>query len=439
MIRFEYAAFSDVGLVRKSNQDAGYASSHLLVLADGMGGAAGGDVASSVVVGQMAQIDDSHQAEDLLPLLKRQLNQAQNELLVRVAENPELAGLGTTCIAILRTANKLGMVHVGDSRAYLLRQGRLTQITRDHTLVQYLVDHGQLSPEEALHHPKRHVIMRNVGDASGPVEADSSVREALPGDRWLLSSDGLFDVVSDETIEDTLRSYRDVDECGERLIDLALAGGAPDNVTIVLADVIDDSGTGSSYDRGPLVVGSAAVDRRKPTRAGSSSAGQLAALAAASRPAVAPVEDDDDDAAPPRRRWIARLAAWLVVVVALAVGLGAGYMWTQSRYYVAADQGKVVIFKGIPQTVGPLELSEKFEETGIMVKNLNPVARQRLDMPITRSSLEEARQVVKDLAAQKLVVQNPVKQPSPFSPSVVPPPGYQIPEQNDPMGSGDSR
>ncbi|SDU78157.1 protein phosphatase [Arcanobacterium phocae] len=399
MIRFDYAAVSDVGLVRKSNQDAGYASSHLLVLADGMGGAAGGDVASSVVVGNMAHIDDSHQAEDLIALLKAQLNKSQHELLELVTEIPQLSGLGTTCTAILRTANKLGMVHVGDSRAYLLRNNKLTQITRDHTLVQYLVDHGEITPEEALNHPKRHVIMRNVGASEDPVDIDASIREALPGDRWLLSSDGLFGVVSDETIELTLQSYANLDECGERLIDLALAAGAPDNVTIVLADVVNDPGTGSSYDRGPIIVGSAAVDRKKPTRAGSSAAGQLAALTASARPAEN--NDDDDDAKPPRR-WIARFVAFLASLVIIAGGLTGGYMWTQSRYYVSVDHGKVAIFKGIPQNIGPIELSSVYEQTGIKVTSLTPVAQQRLDLPITRGSLAEAHKVVKDLAAQKL-------------------------------------
>ncbi|QJC21145.1 PP2C family protein-serine/threonine phosphatase [Arcanobacterium buesumense] len=428
MIHFEYAALSDVGLVRKSNQDAGYASSHLLVLADGMGGAAGGDVASSVVVGNMAKIDDSHQAEDLIALLKEQLNYSQEQLLHLVDDIPQLAGLGTTCTAILRTANKLGMVHVGDSRAYLLRNNKLTQITRDHTLVQYLVDHGELTAEEALHHPKRHVIMRNVGASDDPVDVDASVREALPGDRWLLTSDGLFDVVSDETIELTLQSYSNLDECGERLIELALAGGAPDNVTIVLADVVDGPGTSSSYDRGPIIVGAAAVDRQRPTRAGNSAAGQLAALTASIRP-VEPIANDVEK---PPHRWIARVAAGAMAILAFAGILGGGYMWTQTRYYVGIEDGKVAIFKGIPQTLGPVELSHLFEETGINVTNLTPVAQQRLDTPIARSSLSEARKVVKDLAAQRIL-------PDPLSPTKIPDPGSKIPEEKDQQSSGDTQ
>lgn len=392
-IQFKYAAFTDVGLIRQSNQDAGYASSHLLVLADGMGGAAGGDIASSVVVGHLAKIDDSHQAEDLLPLLRKQLASAHDELIERAEENPKLAGLGTTCIAILRTSNKLGMVHVGDSRAYLLRNGRLAQVTRDHTLVQYLVDRGQITQEEAENHPKRNVIMRNIGDSPDPLELDESIRSAVPGDRWLLTSDGLFDVVSRDTIEETLSTYDDLSECGERLISLALAGGAPDNVTVVLADVIDTD-SGVSYSTTPIIVGSAAVDRKAPTRAGSSPAGQAAALSAKQRP----VADDDDDVETPPRRLAARIAVILAVLALIAGAIGGGYAWTQMQYFVAPHDDKVAIYQGIPQDVGPITLSHVVEESDIAIDDLNAVAQSRLRTPITRGSLAEARTVVENLA-----------------------------------------
>lgn len=201
-IQLRFAAYSDVGLVRSNNQDGGYASPNLLVLADGMGGAAAGDVASSVTVGHLAALDDDvYGADDLLPVLRKSVNEAHVDLVERAENDPNLAGMGTTCIALLRSSNKLAMVHIGDSRAYLLRDGKLTQVTHDHTLVQFLVDHGQLTPEEAEHHPKRNVIMRALGDTPGDVELDESVREAMPGDRWLLCSDGLFGVVAHETIE----------------------------------------------------------------------------------------------------------------------------------------------------------------------------------------------------------------------------------------------
>ena len=407
-ISFRCAAASDVGLIRKSNQDAGYASTNLIVLADGMGGAAGGDVASSVVVAHLAEVDDSHQAEDLLPLLTATLEDAHADLIQRSAETTSLAGLGTTCIAILRAGNKLGMVHIGDSRAYLLREGTLTQVTHDHTLVQYLVDQGEITPEEAENHPKRNVIMRNIGDTPEPLEIDRSIREAIPGDRWLLCSDGLFGVVSKERIAKTLTDYRDLEACANRLVDLALAAGAPDNVTVVLADVVDDDVAPAP----PLIVGSAAVDAHKPTRGTASAAGKLARLT--------PGETDEAGEVEPERRspW-ARIAATIAVLGIFAGSLFGAYAWTQTQYYVTQAGGKVAIFQGVPQKLGPLTLSHLHEKTDVEVVSLKAVAQARIAEPITRGSLEEARTVVADLSAQvrepdPIVGERPTPEPSAF-------------------------
>lgn len=145
----------------------------------------------------------------------------------RSQEDPVLAGLGTTCVALLRSNNKLGMVHIGDSRAYLLRGGILTQVTTDHTYVQHLVDSGRITPEEAAHHPNRNMILRALGDNDGEVLLDESIREARPGDRWLLCSDGLSGLVAAETIEGTMNELHDPGECADRLVDLALRAGGP--------------------------------------------------------------------------------------------------------------------------------------------------------------------------------------------------------------------
>lgn len=411
-IQLRYAAFSDVGLVRKSNQDGGYASPHLLVLADGMGGAAGGDIASSVTVAHLAEIDDVHQADELLPTLRRALTDAHEELIERAGEKEELAGLGTTCIAILRTSNKLAMVHIGDSRAYLLRGGKLTQVTKDHTLVQYLVDTGQITPEEAENHPKRNVIMRAIGDSPGPLELDESIREAVPGDRWLLCSDGLFGVVSKSTIEATLVEYENLDEAGERLIELALAAGAPDNVTVVLAEVVDSETAGPSDDRGPIVVGSAAVDYSRPSRGGNSAAGKAAALSTSAASPETPA-DDEENSAQPRRLW-ARIAATIAIIALVIAGAAGGYAWTQTRYFVSVDNGQVAIYQGIPQHLGPISFSSVHEITSLEVSDLSPVAQQRLSRPITRSSLSAAREVVDDLENQ-IRIESPPPSPSPSS------------------------
>lgn len=400
-IQVRYAAFSDVGLVRLNNQDGAYASQNLLVIADGMGGAAAGDIASSVTIAHLASIDDDvHQADDLLPLLRQAVEDAHNELLIRAKEDRELEGLGTTCTAILRSNNKLAMVHIGDSRAYVLHEKQLVQITHDHTLVQYLVDKGDLTPEEAEVHPKRNVIMRALGDFPGEVDLDESVREAVAGDRWLLCSDGLSGYVSAETIEETLRDVEDIKECGEHLISLALAAGAPDNVTVVLADIIEEAQLLDGFaPQKPIVVGSAAVDFMRPTRGGNTAAGKAAALTASLRK-DSETEEENEIVYPetPKHRG-AKIGVLVGILALIAVVLFGGYRWSQEQYYVAATQGKVVIYQGIPSTIGSFELSHAVEKTDILLRDLTPVARERLDTPITRSSLKEARDVVKNLRA----------------------------------------
>ena len=433
-IQLRFAAYSDVGLVRSNNQDGGYASPNLLVLADGMGGAAAGDVASSVTVGHLAALDDDvYGADDLLPVLRKSVNEAHVDLVERAENDPNLAGMGTTCIALLRSSNKLAMVHIGDSRAYLLRDGKLTQVTHDHTLVQFLVDHGQLTPEEAEHHPKRNVIMRALGDTPGDVELDESVREAMPGDRWLLCSDGLFGVVAHETIEETL-SRRNLNAAGEKLIELALAGGAPDNVTVVLAEVVDDSDTGSiQRSQQPIVVGSAAVDHRRPSRGGKSAAAKAAALppASADSPDTGQSQDQSqDEAAAPegterhRSRVLPRVAVLFGVLAIIGAVLFGAYTWTQSRYYVASHNGRVTIYRGISQSLGPIKLSHIQEETDIKVGDLQPVARERLEANISRGSLEEARKVISNLREE---MATPSTNPSTAPNAPAPAPGSPAP------------
>src|SRR5690606_15049272 len=205
-----FAARSDVQLVRSSNQDSRYAGPHLLRLAPGMRGPAGGDIPPSVPLPHLVDLHhDQPAADGPLPSLRDAVAAAHADLEERAEADPELAGLGTTCIAILRSENKIAMVHVGDSRAYLLRDGELTQVTTDHMFVQHLVDIGRLSPEQAERHPQRSVLLRVLGDTDGDVILDESVREAKAGDRWLLCSDGLSGVVSAETIADTLGRVAD--------------------------------------------------------------------------------------------------------------------------------------------------------------------------------------------------------------------------------------
>lgn len=394
-IEFRCAARSDVGLVRSNNQDSGYAGPNLLVLADGMGGPAGGDIASSVAIAHLVPLDsDSYPADTMLPLLREALMDAHDELSDRSRRDKDLEGLGTTCIALMRSGNKLAMVHIGDSRAYVLRGEALTQVTTDHSFVQYLVESGQITPEEAEHHPNKNVVLRILGDSQADVTPDETIREAVVGDRWLLCSDGLSGVVSPETLGAVLAEIDDPGECAEELIRLALRAGGPDNITCVVADIVEPG----SYPVGPpQIVGAAAIDRHATSRGGEGAAGRAAALRKQRRLAI---DEDDGEDQTKRRAWFAPLLG-LVVAVLLGVGGWLGWSWTQSQYYVIGQDGYVVIYQGIPQSLGPWKFSHAVEVTDLSLAELTDADRQRLQDPVLRSSRKKIDQYIDQLRLNK--------------------------------------
>lgn len=256
-IGFDYAALSDIGKIRQSNQDSGYAGPNLLVLADGMGGPAGGDIASSIAIDHLRSLDtEADTPEEALESLQEAIAQAHQELCERSTQDPALAGLGTTCIAIRRSQNAITMTHIGDSRAYRLRGGELRQMTNDHSFVQYLVDTGQLTPEQAENHPQRSVLLRVLGDSQEDVNLDESQPDFTVGDRWLLCSDGLCGFVSGQTIGKMLYRSETPQQACETLVELALKAGGPDNITCVVADIVEDPQA-----QEPQIVGAAATDR----------------------------------------------------------------------------------------------------------------------------------------------------------------------------------
>jgi protein phosphatase len=394
----DFAARSDVGLVRSNNQDSAYAGPHLLVVADGMGGAAGGDIASSIAVGTLVGLDgEALGPEEALEALKEAIALAHAQIVERAHNDPELSGLGTTVTAILRAGNAIAMAHIGDSRAYLLRDGVFDQITSDHTFVQHLVDTGRLSAADAEHHPKRSMLLRVLGDVDADVPVDISARETKVGDRWLLCTDGLSSVVARATLAKTLEATVGPAECADRLVALALAGGAPDNVTCIVADVVDvDRAKGKAAPPdASQIVGSAAAAPNDATAARERAKDSPAAHAAA-------VTEPAPDAAPRRRvvRVWERLRPWSLpaagFIVVVAAGFG-GYAWTQNQYYVAEHDGDVSIFRGIPQALGPFDLSSLVKDTGIKLSDLQPFEQDRIRSAIQAGSLADALTVVDGL------------------------------------------
>jgi serine/threonine protein phosphatase PrpC len=408
-IALRYAARSDVGLVRANNQDSGYAGPHLLVIADGMGGHAGGDIASSLAIGEMVALDGESHGSDALGHLSEAVYAAHRELLGRVAEEPNLSGMGTTVTALLRSGGRFALAHIGDSRAYLLRDGELVQITRDHTFVQRLVDDGRLTPEEAEHHPQRSVLMRVLSDVVDDVEPDLSMREARIGDRYLLCSDGLSGVVSFETLRDTLAAGKDPTKTCELLVQLALRSGAPDNVTCIVADVVDAGGPPT--DTVPTVVGAAST-RRQPRPATASPAERAAELTAP-QAAVA----DDEEPSRGRRRFRGLRLALTAVVITAVLGGGAygAYRWSQLQFFVGASSGSVAIYRGLPQDIGPLNLSNVDRVIpDVQVADLPQIYQQQVAKGIVADDEKAAMSIVERLKDEVCQQQSsPTPSPSP--------------------------
>src|ERR1700751_5455787 len=253
-----YAVRSDVGLLREGNEDSAYAGPRLLAVADGMGGHAAGEVASSLTISSMAKLDSEPPGGDMMAELAAAVAAANTRLQEMIIANPAVEGMGTTLTALFWSDGHAAVCHIGDSRGYLLREGELYQITHDHTLVQSLVDEGRISADDVSTHPQRSLLLRAL-DGRSVAEPDLSVHESLPGDRYLLCSDGLSGVVSDETLRDTLATIEDPDTATRQLVELAIRGGGPDNITCIVADVVDAATPPLSLTAAPVLAGAAAT------------------------------------------------------------------------------------------------------------------------------------------------------------------------------------
>ena len=401
---FNYAARSDVGMVRKNNQDSGYAGPHLLVVADGMGGHAGGDLASATVIAELFELDDdAYTGGETATLLTERIARANAELGRLITDDGKLDGMGTTVTAILRSRSNLALAHIGDSRAYLFRDDELTQITRDHSFVQTLIDEGRITEDEAATHPHRSFVTRVLTGHEGD-DPDVVVRKAREGDRYLLCSDGLTGFVAIDTIRDVLAEREEPGVTADRLVQLSLRAGAPDNVTVVIADVVDV--TTSSPPTQPQIVGAASMRRRKGTRPIPITPAQKAAALAAA--ASRGDEDEDDDGHEPvqlaEQGPRSPLGSVLIIVAALVLaltvavgGIIGGYQWSQRQYFVGAYEGNVTVFQGVPMSVGSFSLSNPLYISEVKMADLPAFQRSRVTENVSFASPQAADALVDDL------------------------------------------
>jgi serine/threonine protein phosphatase PrpC len=415
-LTYRYVAMTDVGLRRSNNQDSGYASPRLLVIADGMGGAAAGDLASSAALAEIRLLDrdlDPAADGDALDAMRTAVAHANHRLAQLIADDPAVEGMGTTLEAMLWDGEKLAVAHIGDSRAYRLRHGRLSQLSIDHTFVQSLVDEGRITADEARVHPHRSLLLKAILGRDD-FEPDFTWLQPSAGDRYLLCSDGLTDMVDDETIERTMK-LETIDIAATELVRLALEAGGYDNVTVVLAEFVHgDEPVDEDLvcaDGQPQLVGSATSQPRRRTGSVSAATAPTSSLMSD----TGAVEPDPEELryAPrpvPRRRWVRWLSVSLVVVGLLG-GAGAyAYDWSQRQYFVAPSGDRVAIFRGVDVSVPGLTLAHVDEVTRIQIDTLPAYQRDRVAAGITAADHDEAKRIVTNLSIQ---VTEPTPTPAP--------------------------
>jgi PPM family protein phosphatase len=416
--RLQYAAISDVGRVRKDNQDSGYAGPWLLSICDGVGGAARGDLASSTAIGQLRRLDqppeDDHDANHRLELVAGALHRASDKIGDLVDEEPALSGTSTTATVALFDGERLAMGHVGDSRAYLYRDHEISQLTSDHTFVQSLIDEGRISAEDARTHPHRNLILKAL-DGVHDVDPDLFTVELAESDRILLCSDGASGSLDNDRLADIL-STGSPDFAAVELVRASLEAGSTDNVTCIVADVVSAVEGTDADPPAPMVVGSAAELKRRP-RAGTSffrghragDTGEMEPVAAeivGDLPPGVPFAIDPDPEmaryaprAPRRHPWLRRGLALLGLVgIAWMAGAGA-WSWSQHQYYVGDRDGVVTIFRGVQADLPGIDLSHPYETTNVRVDQLDSYTARSVQSGIGAGSLDEAERTVQHLAA----------------------------------------
>lgn len=387
-MRLVFAAATDVGRMRKNNEDSYLSAEPVAAVADGMGGHSAGEVASAIAIEELAALGERGPWENETAAtddLKQAILRANRRIRGMAASDRKLNGMGTTLVALLQDGDMVHVANVGDSRGYLLRQGELSQVTVDHSLVQELVDDGRLSPEDAERHPQRSVITRALG-IDPEVEFDLFTYKLQVGDRLLLCSDGLSDVVEPTQIRNVLLRVRSPQKAARQLITVANEQGGPDNITVIVVDAVDESAAldledeqtgdltdGSATGALPLVSG----DGDAPVARGR---GGRAARAAKDRSLAM------------HRRLQRFLIAGIVVLLA-AVLLVAGRSFLFSRYWVGFDGDSVAVFQGVPGDVAGLRFSRLVERSPVSRAQVPAGYAARLEDGVQADSLADARAI----------------------------------------------
>jgi PPM family protein phosphatase len=434
-LALRYAVRSDVGLLREGNEDSAYAGPHLLAVADGMGGHAAGEVASAATITAIAALDADHPAADLVNVLVGAVASANMRLQELIISDPSVEGMGTTLTALLWSDGRAALCHIGDSRAYLLRSGQFYQITHDHTLVQSLVDEGKITEDDVATHPHRSLLLRAL-DGRTVADPDLSTHEAMAGDRYLLCSDGLSGVVTEQTLHRTLSSVQDLDKAALQLVELAIKGGGPDNITCIVADVVDTQTTALPPTRVPVLAGAAshgsATDLRSAARQNSPATRAMRLTRTAPQTALPDeaepgawgsgynghgpdgnggprggqhshrarrhsYDDEDDDYArrhDGKRRWPVVTTLLVVLVLLIGGGLYGGWRYVQGQYYIGIQDGNVAIFRGVNQSAAGISLSRLVQRTNLPVSQMAASDQEMIGQTITVSSLAGAQSLV---------------------------------------------
>ena len=415
--RLQYAAISDVGRVRKDNQDSGYAGPWLLTVCDGVGGAARGDLASSTAIGQLRRLDeapgDDHDEEHRLELVAGALHRASDKIGDLVDEEPSLSGTSTTATVALFDGTHLAMGHVGDSRAYLFRAGTISQLTSDHTFVQSLIDEGRITEEDARTHPHRNLILKAL-DGVHEVDPDLFTVELAESDRIFLCSDGASGSLDNRRLADIL-STGSPDFAAVELVRASLEAGSTDNVTCIVADVVPATPDVDVEPPAPMVVGSAAELKRRSRGSTSFFRGHRSGDTGEIEPIAAEIVDDlppgidfaiesDPETAryaprePRRHTWVRR-GLMLLGLLGIAWMVGAAaWTWTQHQYYVGEQDGYVTIYRGVQADVPGLDLSHPYETTNVKVADLDEFTARSVEDGIGAGSLDDAERTVQRLA-----------------------------------------